>query len=74
VLSDEVKEGEYEYPHKVDKVPIKTYFLYHFVVLSSLEYPSVCHNKYDEVYYNSRENVESVESSNKEEEIRVALL
>lgn len=31
-----IKECKYKYPHKIDKVPVETNFLNHFVMTSSV--------------------------------------
>ena len=68
-VGDKVEEGEDKDPNKVDKVPVKTYFFYHFVVSASL----VCSDDYvkedDAIDDHSRENVKAVEARNKEKEI-----
>jgi hypothetical protein len=74
VLSDKVVKSENENPNKIDKVPVKTHFLNHFVMLASFENSTICHNENNKVYYNARENVESVESRDEEKEICITLL
>ncbi len=35
IILNEIKYGENKYPNQVNEVPVKTYFLYHFVGTSS---------------------------------------
>jgi len=73
-MSDEVEEGEYKDPNEVDKVPVQSGFLHHLVVAAALKHPVQRHQENDDVDDHAGEDVESVESCNEEEEVRVRLL
>jgi hypothetical protein len=69
LLLNKVKEGKYKYPNQIDKVPVQSYFLYHFITFSMLvgTYNNIKED--NDVNQYSRENVKTVKTCNKEKEI-----
>jgi hypothetical protein len=70
----EVEEREYKYPNQVNEVPVKTNLFDHSVVTSALVGTQQHVVEQNEVKYNSREHVKTVETGDEEEEIRKQLV
>ena len=68
-LLEQVKTSEYEYPYQVNEVPVQTSFFDHQVVASSVEHTFPGHDEHNDVYHYTRQYVESVETSDGEEEV-----
>jgi hypothetical protein len=68
-ILNEVEECKYEYPNKVYEVPVQTNFLHHFIVSSAVVNTGNRIIINQEVQHHTTEYVETVESSNEEEEI-----
>ena len=66
---NKVEESKYKDPNKVYKVPVKTYFFNHFIVSSFFKNSDSRLIEDDEINQHPTKNVESVETSNEEEEI-----
>lgn len=49
----QVEASEYEYPNQIYEVPVKTYFLYHFVVTTTLINTIYCVYQYQNVEDNT---------------------
>ena len=66
---EQVEAGEHEYPNQINKVPVQTSFFDHQVVASSVEHTLPGHDEHDDVDHYTRQYVESVETSDGEEEV-----
>ena len=65
---DEIEECKYEYPNKVNKVPVQTDLFNHAIVATTLIRSQQYIVENNEVDHYSWEHVKSVETSNKEED------
>ena len=69
LLLQKIKEGKYEYPNQIDKVPVQSCLFDHFVMSSFFICTYQYVNEYNDIDDHPAEYVKAVKSCNKEKEV-----